>query len=197
MKERLNNFQVTTNLQINDSSRILRKMVISFIGKISTRIAQCVWRSTDKDICYEPVKKLSTILNKNKQTLKEEVGVYKFKCLDCAKIYIGETERNIQIRAKEHLNDINCGKATSGPYSHVRENPTHSFGPNTISLIEEERRLSPRKFKEALYILKSKDYNCNQEDSIKKSFMDRLTIEKYKTTIVTNLSFYSKMRDGR
>ena len=36
-----------------------------------------------------------------------------------------------------------------------------------MTLIEKERRLFPRKFKEALCILKSKDYNCNQEEGIK------------------------------
>jgi len=167
IKEHINNPPVVPMIQIDDSSRFLRRVMIPFIGTISTKIAHCIRRTTDIEICYKPINKLSTILNNKKHTAKEKFGIYKFTCSDCPKIYIGETGRNIQIREKEHLNDIRCKKATSGPYSHIRENPSHSFGPNTISLIEEERRSFPRKFKEALYILKSKDYNCNQEEGIK------------------------------
>ena len=39
--------------------------------------------------------------NPRPQLIKKDV-VYEVPCLDCEKVYIGETQRNIQIRQKEH-----------------------------------------------------------------------------------------------
>jgi len=113
------------------------------------------------------VNKLSTLLSNNNQIQTNQIGIYKFKCNDCPKIYVGESGRDISVRAQEHLNDIRNQRITSGPYSHIQDNPSHSFSEDNISLIEEERSKFARKFKESLYILKSAEYNCNQEEGIK------------------------------
>jgi len=112
--------------------------------------------------------KLSTLLSNNNQKQSNQIGIYKFKCNYCPKIYVGESGRDISVRAQEHLN-VRNQKITSGPYSHIQDDSSHSFSKNNISLIEEERRKFASKFKESLYILKSAEYNCSQEDGIRTS----------------------------
>ena len=64
MKEHINNPTVGTNNQMEDSCRFLKRMIIPYRGKISTKIAHCIRRTTDIEICYTHINKLSTILNK-------------------------------------------------------------------------------------------------------------------------------------
>jgi len=96
-------------------------MIIPFIGKISTKIAHCIRRTTDIEICYKPIKKLSIILNNKKRTTKDAVGIYKFICLDCVKIHIGEAGKNIQTRAKKHPNDAHCKSNFRTLFVHTRK----------------------------------------------------------------------------
>ena len=167
MKERINNPNTITNNIQNQSDAYVRRLVIPYMGKLTNKIAQCIRHIADIETCYKPVNKISTILSNNKQKSNSSSGIYKLSCDDCPIIYVGGTGRDIKTRFKEHQSDIRAKKETSGPYSHIKNFPSHSFNQNGASLLEYENRKFPRKFKEALYILKSKDYNCNQEEGIK------------------------------
>ena len=166
MKILLNDPNLTQKNQRQDSE-IIRRVAIPYTGKVSIAIGQAIKRTSDTKICYRLVNKISTMLSNNKQITKDQIGVYKLNCNDCPMIYIGESGRDIHIRAKEHMNDIRLAKPTSSPFSHIQEFPSHHFSPNNIVLLEEERRRFPRKFKESLQILKSSNYNCNKEEGIR------------------------------
>jgi hypothetical protein len=40
----------------------------------------------------------------------ENSGIYKFKCLTCHSLYIGQTGRNFRARYKEHIREIRYNK---------------------------------------------------------------------------------------
>ena len=131
MKTFLNDPNATQRNQLGDSE-IIRRVPIPYIGKVSIAIAQTIRRTTDIEVCFRPVNKISTMLSNNKQVTKDQIGIYKLNCNDCSTIYVGETGRDIHIRAKEHMNDIRLEKPTSGPYSNIQEFPSHHFSPNNI-----------------------------------------------------------------
>ena len=72
----------------------------------------------------------------------------------------------IHITLQEHLRDIRNEKPTSGPYMHIKDNPSHYFDANDARIIDRERNDSLRRFKESIYISKSSAYNCNLERGI-------------------------------
>jgi len=115
---------------------------------------------TNISICWFLI---STFLSNNRTKNNDQIGVYKFPCNSCPSTYIGETERNLPVRLSEHMRDIRNKKETSGPYIHLRNNPTHHFDVEDALLIDSEKRPQVRKFKEFLYITKSTSYNCNLE----------------------------------
>jgi len=167
MKERINNPTTLSNNNLNNSDLFQRRLVVPYMGKLTNKLAHCIRRTADIEVCYKPVNKISTILSNNKQISNSSSGIYKLSCENCPIIYVGETGRDIRTRSKEHLADIRMEKETSGPYAHIRNHPNHRFNQNGISIIEHENRKYPRKFKESLYILKSTEYNCNQEEGMK------------------------------
>jgi len=110
--------------------------------------------------------KISTCLSNNKTISQDQIGVYCFPCHCCPTVYVGETKRNLPIRLQEHLRDIRNEKPTSGPFMHIKDNPSHYFDANDARIIDRERNDSLRRFKESIYISKSSAYNCNLERGI-------------------------------
>ncbi len=59
-----------------------------------------------------------TILEMEKTSI-----LYKNKCQDCDHVYIGETERTIQVRAKEHYENFRLGyEGQSSVADHAMDN---------------------------------------------------------------------------
>jgi len=83
------------------------------------------------------------------------------------------------IRIAEHMRDIRNSKESSGPYIHLRNNPSHHFDANDAQLIDRESKISHRKFKESIYIEKSSSYNCNLESGVYINPIWSATIEKF------------------
>jgi len=154
----------TTVRQPKDET--IKRVALPYIGNVTTRIAHAIRSRSEIEVCFKPCNKLSTMLSNNKQKPPDQVGIYRLPCKVCPKIYVGETGRSMQIRIREHLADIRKKKTTSGPYDHILHNPTHSFDPNSATMIENERSTFRRKFLESLYISKSDSYNCNLEKGL-------------------------------
>ncbi|KAL9964566.1 hypothetical protein ACROYT_G028222 [Oculina patagonica] len=70
--------------------------------------------------------------------------IYKGKC-NCGVTYIGETARNLEVRANEHL-DVN---KQSEPAKHIRKHPNHKFTWNVLTTAHSWLK---RRIKEAFYI---------------------------------------------
>jgi hypothetical protein len=48
-------------------------------------------------------------------------------CMDCNKVYIGQTGRTLRTRYKEHIRSIKYNKEDSGYTTHILNN-THNYG---------------------------------------------------------------------
>jgi hypothetical protein len=84
-------------------------------------------------------------------------GIYKVLC-SCNRPYIGEARRSFKIRFHEHIKDIERKRTTNSALaSHIHENRDHYLFFDSASLIEVEPRYYFRKFKEGLFIMKSKN----------------------------------------
>jgi hypothetical protein len=57
----------------------------------------------------------------------ENPGIYKLKCMDCPRQYVGQTGRNFKTTYKEHIRDIRNNKSTSGSVQHILDTG-HAFG---------------------------------------------------------------------
>jgi len=152
--------------KISKENDMPKRLVLPYTGRITMEIAHIVRNNTELEVAFRPINKISTFLNNNRTKNKDQIGVYKFPCNSCPSVYIGETGRNLPVRLAEHMRDIRNNKDTSGPYIHIRDNPSHHFDVNDALLIDAEKRHHLRKFKESLYIAKSTSYNCNLESGI-------------------------------
>ena len=111
----------------------IKRVALPYMGNSTIQIARAIRSLSDFDVCYIPVNKISTLLSNNKQRTTDKVGVYKFPCNSCPKIYVGETGRNLPIRIREQLADIRNKKARQ----------YHIFTSETIPLIPSRRTQQP------------------------------------------------------
>ena len=79
--------------------------------------------------------------------------VYKLKCPDCNKAYVGQTGRSFQVRFNEHINAFKSNSHTSNFVKHLNEQ-AHSFGSihNTMQILKRQNKRSPVNTIERFYI---------------------------------------------
>lgn len=150
MEIRSKNYVFGSRLTTEEDDTIPR-LILPFMGPLTTRLTRYIRTKMDCNFGYLPGQKIGRILNntKGKQSTEENtIGIYKITC-SCDMTYIGETERSLSTRYKEHMN------TESAITTHLHENPSHHINENSASLIEREPRRFHRKFKERLWILKT------------------------------------------
>ena len=78
--------------------------------------------------------------------------VYKLNCTKCKQSYIGETERDVMARMKEHESPSNSSQSTSEVARHTFNNPGHTFNTSEPEILSFETNKMKRKVLEALWI---------------------------------------------
>jgi predicted GIY-YIG superfamily endonuclease len=96
-----------------------------------------------------------------KDNLKKSCVVYRLTC-SCGSSYIGETDRILSIRVKEHRK-----KGESACRKHLDENPNHRIAWDDVEVIDSASTRSRLRIKETLHILRQKpelniQYGTNQ-----------------------------------
>ena len=97
------------------------------------KIIQC-FKKYEIDIA---ISKAPTVFDQDKNTNSEETPIlqksvmYKLKCKDCDKVYIGETGRKFVVRLKEHARG-KCERVT-GPLIHCTLGTLWKHGINSIN----------------------------------------------------------------
>lgn len=66
-----------------------------------------------KNNSFKIIQNLSNAKNQNSKNIYEKSGIYKIKCSDCSKFYIGQTGRNFKCRFREHIQAIKSNNRTS------------------------------------------------------------------------------------
>ena len=146
---------------------------ITYIGYPTKKIQKCFEKYKIK-IGIKNKKSVFDII-KNAETedipIINRSGVYKLKCEECNKIYLGETGRTLKIRMNEHAKGKDV-KTTNSLYARHFNETGHTF-PNLIEnveIIKLEDNPNKRKLIEEVEILKVKKEDKNKLLNIKVDF---------------------------
>ena len=126
------------------------------------------------------------INNKPKQTI--EAGVYKIPCKDinCGKSYYGETGRSMDVRIKEHKNDIRTGNNQNALFNHM-ESTAHCIDFENKELFFQSENYIERRIVESCLIDSKSNYNMSAGQFKINKILNKIIlfdIEKKRTRIV-------------
>lgn len=139
--------------------------VISYIGHISTKIKNFL-RNLNINIAFKTNNTLGKHIKNNKSKLNKgnKSGVYKLKCNDCPKVYIGQTGRNFEKRVNEHHASFIKNKTDSNYSNHLLEtNHTFNFNYDILHIEDKGKKLN---LLESLEINKLKNNNILLNDQL-------------------------------
>jgi hypothetical protein len=99
----------------------------TYVGK-ETRYITKLFKNTSIKTVFKTTNNLKKRLFPNQVTTDkyEKAEVYKLKCTDCPRQYIGQTGRNFKTRYEQHIRDIRNNRETSGYVQHILETG-HAF----------------------------------------------------------------------
>jgi hypothetical protein len=83
------------------------------------------------------------------------IGVYEIKCNECEKKYIGETGRALEVRIKEHQEDVRNKNDKNAMYRHKKDEQ-HEMNWDSAQIIDKEEHFHKRRVLESVYIAKTK-----------------------------------------
>jgi len=86
-----------------------------------------------------------------KVTEEDEGVIYKIRCEDCDKSYIGETGKRMRVRIKQHQDDVRHRRDSNAVYKHIKETG-HNIDWDRAEALDKEKRTLIRKWKEAKWI---------------------------------------------
>jgi len=104
-----------------------------------------------------------------KTEVHSQSGVYKLTCSDCREAYVGQTDRNLETRFREHKNAFRTASQSSNFAKHLMEG-THSFGPihNTMQILQLQNKGAHLNNIERFYICAeyTKDNHLNDDSTV-------------------------------
>lgn len=108
------------------------------------------------NVAHKPVKTVGSILKRPKDKFSEDLStgvVYKIKCKDCEKVYIGQTSRALKTRTKEHKRAVITGDKNSLLAQHCAQN-SHEFDLDDVQIVDRCSQWSRRLFLEAWHSMR-------------------------------------------
>lgn len=150
---------------------------LTYVEGLSNRLEKMFKNELENTtIAHRVKKKVADLFSKTKDKLtyaNKSNLVYQIPCNVCDKVYIGETERLLGIRAHEHSNcmakppDSNKIGEKSTALSNHYNDTGHIFGVDDIKILANERNNRKRKVLEALYITTTST-TCNFKSDVDK-----------------------------
>ena len=143
---------------------------IPYVKGVSETITRVLKPLNIRTVCRpHPMK--WTMMRGAKDTLpqSEQPGaVYALGCMECNKVYIGETGRTAKVRAKEHEASTRYGytEKSAVAFHALTEGHQIHWKPHVV---EREEHCGRRKVKEALTITKLKEKAMNQDSGLELS----------------------------
>ena len=92
------------------------------------------------------------------------IASYGIPC-SCGKVYIGETERSVQVRLKEHCANIFHGRSKTSAIAEYSQNTNHHICIEDAKVIAMEYHYNKRRIREAIDIEKHPQ-NINRHDGL-------------------------------
>jgi hypothetical protein len=146
---------------LNKDSKEGKKWVtFTYTGNYIHSITK-LFKHKEVKIAYKTGNTVSDILKDTYITSKfDQAGIYKLMCMDCNKVYIGQTGRTLRTRYKEHIRSIKYNKEDSGYITHILNN-THNYGTieDVMEKIDQAKRGRIMNIEENLHIYIYKKQN--------------------------------------
>ena len=114
-----------------------------------------LFRKTNLKIAFRTNNTVHSLLRHKQQVpdIYTQSGVYKLKCPDCKKVYVGQTGRSFQVRFNERKNAFKTNSHTSNFAKRLNEQK-HSFDSihNTMQILQWQNKGSHLNTIEGFYI---------------------------------------------
>ena len=128
-------------------------------GGPNLRDQKYVWRAIGPTLC--------SLLTRVKDPLpKEKLAgvVYQIPC-QCGKVYVGETQRRLETRVKEHRDACNKGDTGKSAIAEHQWDQQHQVNWEDTRVLDRASRPVQLRVKEALYIQKTTDSTATRGTS--------------------------------
>ena len=157
-KEFINKVFNYQHVNVNNNNRDRKFFALPYISQ-SSLIIQKILKKLDPNFVFA-FKNHNTLQNlifsKTKDitpALERSGVVYCVPCLDCPKVYVGESMQHLRCRIYQHKYDVNKGNSNTGLATHAKDE-NHHFSFNNIKILAYEENCKKRKIREILEILK-------------------------------------------
>jgi len=140
---------------------------ISYLNSISESFIPVI-KKYGFNIAFSISDTLNTLIKcgKDRLDLMSQQGVvYKISCHDCDASYVGQTKRQLRMRIKEHVSDINKKSGSPSVISKHRRNFNHDFEWDNIKIIDNELSYQKRIIFEMVHIKKQQHGLNKQSDT--------------------------------
>lgn len=127
--------ELTTLKKQKEPNETLKRCKFTYVGDSSLALAN-ILKKYDINCVFKTDDKIKDLLGNPKDKIdpKQKSGIYSISCLDCPRIYIGQTRRSIGKRYAEHRNHFrNMDQEKSAVAKHMWEN-NHQFNESCLKL---------------------------------------------------------------
>lgn len=143
---------------LNKQAEATVRAPFKFIHHITNHLKP-VMKQQKIDIVFSSNNKLKDALGNPKDKLEDhqKSGIYRILCVDCQKIYIGQSRRNILKRFKEHCSHIKFNRPTkSAVAEHALTENHFNITQANLKLLKQTRTIRQLDVIESIYIHKNK-----------------------------------------
>ena len=108
---------------------------------------------------HKPIKTVGSILKRPEDKFSEDLStrvVYKIKCKDCEKVYIGLTSRALKTSTKEHKTVVITGDKNFLLAQHCAQN-SHEFDLDDVQIVDRRLQWSRELFLEVWHSIRDRN----------------------------------------
>ena len=152
------------NSDNKDEEKRKHKTTKRWISIPNSKKAEVISRTLEKSnikVATNAGTKIQEIVTRKQQkadTNEEKSVVYEIPCRGCDQSYVGETGRGVDVRLREHRNDVKFHRISNAIVLHI-EKCNHLPDWNGTRLLEKNIKKSTRKMLEAAHILTRDTFN--------------------------------------
>ncbi|XP_055858904.1 uncharacterized protein LOC129921196 [Episyrphus balteatus] len=155
--------------QEKKESQLDKKAFLPYVKGVTDRVGKILKRYGVKSIFLPPKKVITYLKSPKDQFPLETPGVYAVPC-SCGSSYVGQTQRSIATRLKEHISAVSKKqREKSAICEHILDHPDehHWIHFDQAKVLAKEPHYIPRLVREAIEI--KRHQNFNRDDSFKLS----------------------------
>jgi hypothetical protein len=166
INQKLNNKYKKKTSKNNQNNKKEKWAIFTYSGYGTQKITT-IFKDTKLKIAYRTNSTLQKHLlhKKIKIDKYENSGIYRMKCLNCPRQYIGRTGRSFKTRFKEHIRELKYNTDSSTYAQHI-SNTGHEYGSieNAMDIINvaQKGRLMNTLEKFQIYCTKKEDTHMNE-----------------------------------